>query len=196
LFTLAGSSLTFNPPTAPLTARYWRIRCPTTYLGDYLGITELEMRSTIGGVDQTTGKTAFASTNTAYGPAYAIDDQTGTLFTDAGTTKPSGGHWLAVDYGSAIAVAQISIQVRTDGYREDPRELSIECSTDGTNWIPVCYYSNIPAWTAGETRTFLVRRAGVVNYSVLVTATDAAGNASIQTITLNTIKSRRRSRGI
>lgn len=138
--------------------RYWRVRCPDTHIaGEYMGCTELEMRATSGGADQTGGKTASASVAFGGYPASAaIDNNTGSFWTTGGAGPPAGGHWLRIDFGAGtpVDVVEISYKVRPDSYREDPKDLYVEYSDDASSWTTLWSQLNIAAWSAGETRVF------------------------------------------
>ena len=139
--------------------RWWKFRSPDTYVaGEYLGITEMEMRLTAGGADQTTGKaiTASATASGGYVAARAIDDNLTLFWTTGATAPPSGGHWLKVDFGAGtpVDIVEMSLMVRPDTFREDPYEIVLEYSDDDITYTEVMHTYSTPAWTAGETRFF------------------------------------------
>jgi len=143
----------------------WRLRFPSSYNANgYLGLAEIEMRATIGGADETTGRTASAFIFLGgFPPSNAIDNNSATFYTTGGNSPPVGGHWIAVNFASAIQIDQVLVQVRPDGFREDPKDMVVEY-LDGTVWTPYWNWYFTTAWTAGESRT-----ADVVSASVPAT---------------------------
>ncbi|QBQ96288.1 discoidin domain-containing protein [Paraburkholderia pallida] len=139
--------------------RYWRVRCPTTYeSGNYMACAELAMHATIGGSNMLTPSSTMTASATisGYPTSNAVDGNPSTFWTTGGTAPPSGGHWLACDFGSgaAVTVAEVVYTVRPDTYREDPASLYVDYSDNGTTWTNAWSVSSIPSWTAGQTRTF------------------------------------------
>ena len=139
--------------------RYWRVRSSDTAIGgEYLAFAEVEMKSAFAGADLTAGKTVSASATAggAYVPGSAIDNNASTFWTTGATAPPVGGHWYAVDFGAGgdVDIVEITLQVRPDGYREDPLNLFVEYSDDGSTWTLQYSLSGLPTWGAGEKRTF------------------------------------------
>jgi hypothetical protein len=152
-YTAGSSAGPYVPPSSGGSHRFWRVRSSNTASSGYLGIAELQMHSTVGGSDLTTGKTAIASA--AYYPAArAINDNAADFWTTGSTAPPSGGHWLAVDLGPSAAVNEIVITVRPDSYREDPLNLFVDSSDDNATWTNQWSIATIATWSAGQTRTF------------------------------------------
>lgn len=140
------------------TARYWRVRSTDTDVaGEYMAISELQLRSSLGGADLTTGKTAAASAAFGGYPAsQAIDDNASTFWTTGSAAPPAEGHWLSVDLGAGneADIVEVVIAVRPDSFREDPRNLYVDYSSDGSTWTNSWSVASIDSWTAGESRTF------------------------------------------
>lgn len=137
--------------------RYWRLRVDSATIAA-IGIAELEMRATLGGADQTTGKTATASQETApHVASRAIDDDNATFWTTGITTFPQ---YLTIDFVTPVDVAQIAIRVRADGFREDPLDFALEWSHNGTLWEEYYTFPTQGAWSAGEQRVLDVTDPG------------------------------------
>ena len=142
------------------TYRYWRLRIDTATIGA-VGIAELEMRATLGGADQTLGKTITATTQSSNVASFAIDDNDSTFWSTGGGSIPFP-QYLTIDFGEGnpVAVAQIAIRVRADAFREDPRQFSLEWSHDGNWWEEYYDFPLQDAWTAGEQRVLDVPDPG------------------------------------
>lgn len=157
---MASVAASRRRPVAASGHRYWRIRSPDTHIaGDYLGCSNLELRTAYGGANILSGSDAASASATAsatYAPSKAIDADLATFWTTGATAMPAGGHWLQIDLGSGAAanVLEIAYRVRPDTYREDPAELYVDYSDDGTAWTTAWGKTGIPAWAAGETRVF------------------------------------------
>lgn len=146
--------------------RYWRIVAPdTTVTGEFFGLSELELHTSIGGADVTTGKTATASAaHGSFPPGNAIDNNTSTLWTTGVVAPPPGGHWIQVDLGvgGALDIIEISLRVRGDASREDPRHLKVYYSDDNVNFTLQWEQAAIAAWTAGQTRVYDIRPGAAI----------------------------------
>lgn len=140
-------------------ARYWRIRTTSTWTGgNYFGVAELELRKSKDGADLTTPLTTITAYKYigGYEPYKAIDNNYGTFYTTGGNSPGPDGHWLKIDFGAGVKhpVTEITLTVRPDGYREDPKNLFVEHSGDNITWKKLFHVTDIPTWTAGETRVF------------------------------------------
>lgn len=136
--------------------RYWRIRSPTV---NPYGLSEIEMRTTVGGSDVTTGKTAIASGfYTGFPPSNTIDNDNNTFWTTFTVPQPTGGHWIGVDFGSGgdVEILEFSLRSRGDGFSsEAPPDPIFEWSDDSTTWTMVGNVTGL-SWSVGETKLFNV----------------------------------------
>lgn len=153
-----GSAKVHTKPTlTPSTHRYWRMGLCGSHLAgtsDYpISLSELEMRATVGGADQTFGKTATASTsfNGSSLPPLAIDDNLTTIWSSLGTAaQPDRYTWLKVDFGSAVPVKEISLVTRTNvsWVKQFPVGVSLWFSDDNVNWSLADCWSQAAAPTS------------------------------------------------
>lgn len=136
--------------------RYWRLVI-TANAGDadFLAISELEMRATAGGADQCNGGTPSASSiNTGAEADKAFDNNATTRW----STGPAGvtTGTLAYDFGSAVTVAEYTIQSHPTLPARSPKDFTLQWSDNGTAWT-VADSRAATAWTTGgQIRTFTV----------------------------------------
>lgn len=134
-------------------ARYWRINVTKTWQdpNPYLSIAEIEMRATHGGADQTTGKTFTADNSHTSGPIANINDDNAANIWTTITALP---HWAVCDFGSAVTVTEVAITARSDGFRYEPKDFTIDYSTDNVSWTTAFTQTNAPGWAGGDTKVF------------------------------------------
>lgn len=143
----------------PVSARYWRIfitETRTTSANFFASIAEIEMRATPGGADQTGSGTAYASSETANTASQAFDNNPSTRWASA--SGESAPQWIGYDFGSAVSVAQVTIQAGSGAGIPDraPRSFEVQYSADGSTWETAASFSNESEWTAGEVRAYSV----------------------------------------
>jgi len=140
--------------------RYWRMRFPSSFASDgvLISMSELEMRVSAGGADQTTGKTAFASdfynTDTPSNMIDGVINTTASIWSTFTKAAPTGGHWIAVDFGLGGDVDIVEFTLRSTIYGENPREIIFEWSDDSTTWTNVGSTAISSNWSSNETRTY------------------------------------------
>jgi len=151
--------------------RYWRVYI-TANAGDatYVGFTEIELRSTVGGADFTVPQTldtdaakASAQVNNSNGSRRAVDnsDTTGWLTITAGGGLPA---WWEYDCGNAghsgnptEVVRQILIKGSWNVPAASPKDFLLQWSDDNTSWTTVMTVTGQTGWTgASDARTFNV----------------------------------------
>lgn len=130
-------------------ARYWRIYISACH--DPAGVasaTEIEMRATSGGADQTSSAYASASSyNTGFGgltPAKAFDNVTG-FYNSWVASSSSLPQWIQQDFGAATTVAEIAYSCFT--YQGGPKDFDIQYSDDGSNWTTSKSYTGV-TWSS------------------------------------------------
>lgn len=136
-----GATETFEKPTvAPTSHEHWRLGLGGSHAADAgnypLSLTEIELRATVGGSDQTTGATAAASDafSGTYAASKAIDNNGSSFWASGGGNVY---HWFTVDFGSGNdkAVTEIELTARPDGFAPQyPYGISLWFSDDGTTW--------------------------------------------------------------
>lgn len=168
--------------------RYWRLVCKRSQGGNLVGLGELQMRESLGGVNVAVGGTASASSSYpgGYTAAKAFDG----LTTDTGSGNAwatnggfSGGvpgmghHWLQYDFGSGNNKDIQEIVLFCPGTGGlDPSNMvvafDLQWSDDGAVWttqrsIWIDYITS--PWTASSSKTIDVRPLGPIdihNYTV------------------------------
>lgn len=138
------------------THRYWRIYITAANGSGIAGLSEIELRATSAGADQTPGVgTALSGGDFSAGfaKANAFDNTTSEW---ASLTLPG---WIGWDAGvSPIDVFEFTITSRTtdavNGPLQAPKTFGLEWSDDAVTWYPRWAPSNQTGWTLSETRTF------------------------------------------
>lgn len=116
---------------------------------------EIEIRSSNGGVDETTntGGTASASGNIgAEVASKAIDDDTGTMWNCAFT---AGSTWWEFEFDSDVTIVEYAITTRASYLNDSPTEWRFQ-SHNGTTWDTLVDETTGADWTSLETRTFYI----------------------------------------
>lgn len=143
-------------PTWPA-APHWRVNITETHAasGFRFWIAEMQLRETPGGPSVATGGTPSASVQYAGNEAqYAFDGNPSTGWSSTNNAAPP--QWLRYSLPSARTIAEVALQAGDTTARAGraPAALQIQYSTDGVNWTTAKTYTGIPAWAAGEVRTF------------------------------------------
>lgn len=145
----------FTRPAPSPTSRYWRVRPLTMTSGGTLSAAEVEMRSSVGGADQTGSGTPSARTTFGGNPVtLAFDNNPATIYSGVGGILPA--EWICYDFGAGNDknIAQISWTARPDGNEwQNPLTANVENSPNGVDWIPVWSFATTP-WSSGVTRVF------------------------------------------
>jgi hypothetical protein len=136
--------------------RYWRVRAYNgTYEPNNLACATLALRETHNGTDFALGNAGIS--NFAFGgfPASnAFDNSASSFWTNVTGSALTTGY-IGADFGATPRdIVEFSYTVRPDGFREDPKALYLEYSDDNVTWTILFDTGALPAWTAGETRTF------------------------------------------
>ncbi len=114
--------------------RYWRINVTLNNgSASNWSLTEVVFRTVPGGPQVATGGTASASTTLGGYPASnAFDGNLSNLYV---ATQSTG--WLQYDFGASnlVAIAEIAIVSRFDGFQTDsPRDFQVQYSDNGSSW--------------------------------------------------------------
>lgn len=137
------------------THAWWQLNCTGNDGGNAYGLLQLQFRTSIGGGQAATGGTATASeTFDGAGGPYDLSHalaNTG-LYSGVDASNPQ---FLRYHFASAVDIAQIMIQARSDGGEQDqaPDTFDVQYSDDGTTWTTKWSVST-SGWGSGETRTF------------------------------------------
>ncbi len=148
-----GSSATtssFKGTFGNTTSNRWRVYIYTTGDPSECSLVELEMRASPGGVDQTTGGSAFASSE--YGSndvaAYAFDDNPST-WAASSYGIPA---FIGYNFASAVAVNELTMVSRPEAAAYAPTKFDVQYY-DGSAWQTHFSASGL-TWTGNEKKTF------------------------------------------
>lgn len=150
--------VTFQRPAVQASNQHWGVFCIRHNIGttnrDVL-ITEMELRTSIGGADQTGSGSARAYP--ASGDAGNVFDNNGTSYwysSDAGK-----GAMVVYDLGSAMTIVEFAIRSGTDGgynnQNRAPKDGYLMYSQDGFGWGRCGSFTG-ETYGNYETKTFLV----------------------------------------
>jgi len=131
--------------------RYWRLYIWKPEVGTVPSIAEMELRSSLGGSDETGSGTASASNESWGAAANAFDGVTTNFWAPSGIPA-----WIAYDFGSGndLDIVEISITARNDAaYKQTPFKFDLEYSDNGSDWT-VLYTFRSETYTQGQTRVF------------------------------------------
>jgi hypothetical protein len=170
-FTSTGETRTFTKPGAFAPTRYWAFRMGRGDGVAFLAMagTEMEMAESNDGLDITNTRGSERAFSTFGGaPASNLfDDNTGTLFSSAGSADVPDAVFVAVEWATTKTIEQVKWRARSDSsnWVQSPTRFWVEWSPDNINYIERWSGTSPATWTSGETRTFQ-RLAGVVATSV------------------------------
>lgn len=159
-YTWTNAQKVFTKPSA-VASRYWRIRSGTT---GTLSCSELELRATPGGADETGSGTAIARTTAGGFPASNAYDNNAT--TDYVSTSPgvvADLEYLGYDFGSGVTkdIQEFSWTARDDAFfAQAPASGWLESGPNGTDWLGRHFFSGL-SWSSGSTNVVTVGGANV-----------------------------------
>lgn len=158
----ASMSKTFTAPNSAVAAhRYWQINISATESGSATPIIpEMELRTAIGGADQTGSGTASGVGGT---PASAFDNNTTTAWSSSGNFASLGGWQLSYDFGSGNNKEIVELAITTSASftaNQSPSAFKVQYSDDGKAWKTKWAVSSSTGWTQGITRTFTSPASG------------------------------------
>ncbi len=135
--------------------RYWRIYSYKTDYEPWCAISEIELRTTEGGADQTGGGTASADSNfdANNNAPKAVDNNAATTWITASATSPP--HWWAYDFGEGQEkdIVEIAITPRGGGlYLQTPQRFDLQYSDNGSDWTLL--YAFFHDWQDGNQVVF------------------------------------------
>lgn len=147
------------PDTAP--HAYWRVKITKLLADDALLaiIAELEFRATVGGADQSTGGTAFASTGAS--AANAFDNNVNTVWQSATLVPfdPVLEH-VGYQFAAPVSVNEIAIRVYDDALTTgvispgSPVNIQVQYSDDGVAYTTAFFRIGVTWTEEGQTQTF------------------------------------------
>ena len=135
--------------------RYWRIYITALNAGgSAVGIAEVELRTTVGGADQTTSATPVLESSYAmngegsyYPGASTIDGNTSTYWISSIYAPLT--QFIRYDLTTQQAIVQVAIYPY-DASANCPRDFKIQGSNDGVNFTDVKSFTSVAAWTGWQ----------------------------------------------
>lgn len=128
-----GGQKVFARPTAgPTTHRYWKMIFGSSTFANYVGFSEIEMRGSPGGADQTGSGTPSADSDGFGAVANGFDNNLSTNYiSNAGSL-----HWCKYDFGAGndVLVKELSLRARTGTPAQYPRGIGLMFSDDDVNY--------------------------------------------------------------
>lgn len=152
---------------------YWRLNF-TAGNGSNIGLTEVGMRTSVGGATVTTGGTAGGTNvNGSFPAANAFDANTSTDYQSSAVAST-----LSYQFASAQAIVEYTLQASlTLAATFAPQNWTFEYSDDGATWTIAAYARTQTTWVAGEIRTFAVN-AGAESGSELLSLRPSNASAT------------------
>jgi hypothetical protein len=161
--------------------RYWRLYATAGNGDPNMGISEIQLRASLGGADETGSGTPAASSGTA---AAAFDNNNAVSLT---TTSGAYPHWISYDFGAGNDkdIVEIAIICRSQ-IRFAPTDFQLQYSDDNSAWTTLFAIKGEGRWTSGQT-TFVIFNADLIYdngvsgqfWRLRSTATDGGGNVGL-----------------
>ena len=162
--------------------RYWRMDNMGIYggLSDALSISDIELRTTVGGVKLPVSEiTVSSELNGSYVKANMDDGNAGTSWHSSDATSTIADTFVEFDMGSGVVVREIGIQHRNISMVQDVRSFDLSWSDDGITYTPVgrVEHPTVAPGAASEWRTYDQSPSGesltdMVNTPVITTGSD------------------------
>jgi hypothetical protein len=176
------------------TARYWRVLSLENVsrgTTPAISCTELELRATVGGSDQTTtASNAISSSefSASFLNDYAFDGVSGNFWVSQNSGY--GTQWIGYDFGAGndVTVEEIVWSKRPDGFgvAESPIIALVQYSSDASTWTTYWAFVTPATWgTGSETRTFSRQTgSGKQFWRILVTSVQGGAGFPFSTAEL------------
>ncbi len=134
--------------------RYWRVLISKSTSGadNLISLYEVEMRASVGGVDQCIGGSASAAHATA-SAGNLFDDDNGTYWVNGG---PSELTWVQYDFGSGNEVTVRELALMPRYANQSPEDFKLQYADDGAQWTDAAEWSGIGGWSAFVYQYFTV----------------------------------------
>lgn len=139
---------------------FWRIR-PTAVQGGPtfpFSAAEIEMRTSVGGADQTTGGYVFSSAfNNSFPNFRAFDGNVsgGSNFALSAGNVPGGAPFIGYTFLTPVEIVQIVYQVRGDSFGANEAIIAadVESSIDRLNWTTEWSFTFASTWVNNSTES-------------------------------------------
>ena len=129
--------------------RYWRVvLINNNGAGDYVTLTETELRASQGGADLTSPSTTVTASSYlgGYGPSLTVDGLLAGTWVSGHTSVVN--QWLMYDLGTQMEVAQVALYSNNGVLARNPKDIRIEASDDGINFVVKGTFLNQTSWGA------------------------------------------------
>lgn len=149
----AAEARLFTPSTGIQVMQIIRTRMIGATTSGALACAWLEFREVASG-SKITGEPFCRKViaGTTYPPIKFDDASSSTFSTNGGDDI---GEYVGYALPNDNTMVEMFYEVRADSFREDPRNMRIERSLDGgMNFTTIKNFTSVPAWSAGEERTF------------------------------------------
>lgn len=147
------------PPSSD--KRYWRLYGLTA--GSYNGgaLCEIQMYTSVGGADVTTGGTPLAGSEAFGGTAAKAFDGnlTSSFWAGAVGAVAAGTSWVYYDFGVGvdIDIVQVGIVSRSSPDNEQVWDsFKLQWSSDGMAWTDVQTWTDTSSWASNQLKKFTV----------------------------------------
>jgi hypothetical protein len=128
---------------------YWRLNITSVDNGTSINITELGMRTVVGGANVATGADATITASGGTTPAAAFDGNTTTMWSVSGTTG-----WLQYQFPTAQDIVEHYITPYSSSLSNLPKSWSLQWSDDGNTWTAAINIFGQNIWLPNATRVF------------------------------------------
>lgn len=139
---------------SPKAARYWRLLVTdktSTSGSTYVGMRQLQMRTTVGGTNVATNPANYTlrnPLNSTYTASNLINDVSPYMRTPTGDANFRAEY----DFGTPTVIREIVIRGFTST-NNCPKDIHVQWSNDGRTWTTMFEAFGL-SWTASETKTF------------------------------------------
>lgn len=131
--------------------RYWRLYCTAGASPSFFDIQEIELRTAIGGIDQTGSGTASASSQAGgFEADKAFDNNNNTTWFTPGSNLPA---WIKYDFGAGNDKDIVEVTLKAWNGGEMVTAFQLQYSDDNATWIDK-YRVETGGWATGEVRAF------------------------------------------
>lgn len=142
---ILAATISSRPVPLSLAYQYWRVFCLNTWGDDHFSLSNIEFRDAYGGPDLTVpGQPAniiYSSQfdSSSHAVVNAFDADPNSKWASAGAWS---GHFIGWDFGEPIAILEVGLTPRTDGWvTQFSRDSILQASEDGVTWIDIMRFT-------------------------------------------------------
>ncbi len=131
-----------------ITSQYWMLLISTPQSGSNLGLSEIELRDSVGGTNLTTDPLKLSAPNTFVDVDHLIDGNVNTTAVSSTITN-----YLIYDFTTPVTIGQIYLKARDDNlFYQAPTKMALffKDSNPPNDWVIVFSTSGM-TWTQGST---------------------------------------------